>query len=1112
MKTTDDRNLGFSGGDTLARPMRWVRWTALATLVLLVGLLVTGWFLRKTVAERALAGWCAERALACEGKFVRIGSDGATIRGLKVSAGSHVPFEASEAVLHLSWPRLLTPKLIGVSVDEPVVRGTLDDQGLRFYGLEKLGGRPAASESLQLPAIDIAAGRMWLATEAGELSATVSMQGTFPDKGSLDLVVDPAHLQGPGSQFKWSEGIVSLQVAKGRISGEASLMLDRAELKSVSVSNASFDAKMDAADVGDGPMTLSWRGEIAEGSYPGGHLNAAKTEGKASFTELPGLSVSDVMSVLTEAVFKLETSTVSRGEYGADAMTFVAQLTGDTGNIGGPVSLKAVNALAPQGQAQHLASQGMFSRSAEGTLLYVGNAAASGAQVAPGLRRDLTAPLVFSGMLSDHGTSLRSAIDRALTVFDLEMELSAGTRDGVFSFSSREKTVLEAASGLRLAIAPPDVGPWLAIRGAERKVSGNIALLGGGAPNLTLSLDRFQQGSAGLEFISHALKLGPWMAGGKVLSADLETFNMSSAPEMFDLTSRGNLSVSGPVFGVNLKTTSIAGGFHVTRDDVGWQAVPAGAKCVGVKSQGFVFGTIQAQPLQLNVCPSGGGFLSKAGKSPSGAVTLGSVELPFSIGSTSGALKLSRASVDWSSNGGLALTVLASHMDLPLTIGSRTLTLYGEAPRMGISTGRGPPELSARLGQTVFGGSLIPAKVSADSFRFDATSGKGGLSGTLSANAVLIQDYRDDPFYQTLVSDMTATLENGQLAMAGPLRLQASDRTVADTRLNLDVAKLTGQAAIRSRPLAFRRGGLQPVMLSEKLRGMFTYADGDALAKADVDIVSGSMTATGEVTIEQFGFQTTRLGRVEGVNGTVWFSDLLALTTGRRQVVTVGSMNIGVPLTDGRIEFHLDKGKVVSVEKAGFPFAGGRLALAPLEWTLGVRDQRVKVMADAIELSQLVAVLKLPDVQATCTVSGTFPVDFVGSEVQVRDAKLAADAGGGRIAYTGDAVDSAGDSDPNAKLAFDALKDLQFSVLEIGLTGDLMNRTVASVHLLGRNTQPLVFGKNLTMPSGQAFEFNLSLDSDLTELFKSGSYASQQDKFVEILVGMANDRETRQGE
>lgn len=1112
MNTTDDQNVGIPDDDVLARPIRWVRWTVLAVSVFLIGVLATGWFLRKTVAERALAGWCAERQLACEGKFIQIGSHGATIRDLKVRAGDDVPFEASEVSAHLSWPRLFTLKLTGITVDKPIVRGTLDEKGMRFYGLEKLAGQSEGTGELNLPAIEITDGQIFFATEAGELSAAVSMHGTFPQKGTLDLVLDPAALKGAESEFKWSEGAVSLIADMGRVSGDASIVLERADLKTVSITDAVFTAKVDAADIGDGPMTLNWIGSVAEGVIPGGHLSAVRTNGEASFTELPSLSAKDALGALTAAAFKLESADVLRDGYGASSLSLEGDLKGDAGNIGGAVSFAATQAVAPQGGAGVLSSHGTFSRSAEGTLLYVGHTSATDAHVAPDLRQELTVPIAFPGALSDHGGSFRSAAVRALSKFDLDMAFSAGTRDGVFSVSSRQETLLKAASGLRLNIMPPADGPWLSVQGPERAVRGNITLSGGGAPDLQLGLDDLQQGAAGLEIATHAFKLKPWTAGGKTLSADLATFALIIAPDHFDLLSRGRVSLSGQMSGIDLKTTELVGGLHATRDESGWQVQPDGAKCVSVSSQGFAFGSIRAEPVRLNACPQGDGFIRKSGASPSGTVTLGAVSLPFSTGSTSGTLDLAKASVDWSTNGGLAMTVLADHLDLPLVIGSRTLTLSGATPRMGMATSRGAPKLSARLGATVFDGTLVPAKVSAESFTFDGSSGQGGLSGNLNANGVLIQDYRSDPLYQPLISDMAATLTNGQLVMTGPLRLKAGGTTVADTTINLDVVKLNGTAAIRSRPLTFRAGGLQPVMLSEKLRGVFTLAAGDASAKADVDIVSGKLSATGDVTIEKFGFQTTRLGRIEDVNGKVRFSDLLALTTDRGQVVTVGSLNIGVPLVDGRIEFHLDKGKVLGIEQAGFPFAGGRIAISPLQWTLGGNDQRVEVTADAIELSQLVAVLKLPDIQATGTVSGTFPVDFVGSEIRVRDALLAADAKGGRIAYTGDAVNSAADSDPNAKLAFDALKDLQFSVLEIGLSGDLMNRTVASVHLIGRNTQPLAFGKNLTMPKGQAFEFNLSLDSDLTELVKSGSYATQQDKFVKMVVDMANDQDNRPDE
>lgn len=1109
MNTPDDKNVGKSVDETLIEPVRWVRWAVLAVIIVLLGLLGAGWLMRKAVAERVFSGWCEARNLVCEGKFTQLGLAGATIRALKISASGDVPLEAQQVTARLGWPSLFTPEFTGIVIDTPIVRGTLDEKGVKFYGLEKLASSSSEKKNteLKLPAIDITDGRIFLATDAGELSASVSMNGTFPQKGKLDLVLDPASLQTQDSEFQWSEGVVSLSADNGRISGGANVVLEQANLKGISVKDALLEMTIDAADVGEGPMQMNWTGSVAEAAFPGGELRATRTSGSAAFTELPSLTTDAAMAALTRASITLESEKVSHGGYGADSLSLEADLKGDGGNIGGPVAVEARQAVAPQGKAGDVSASGVLSRSAEGTLLYTGSVATQATQLSPETRSKVTKRITLPGVLSDHGAALRATIDRALADFDLTMNFSVGRRADLISVSSRGETVLTTKSGLRLSIVPGADGPWLSVRGQEVLVSGDISLAGGGAPTIQLGLDELQQGAAGFDIKAHDVLLKPWAAGGKTVSADLSTFSLSSATDAFDLRTRGRLSLAGLVSGVDLKSTDINGGVHVTRGETGWQVTPEGAKCVKASSNGFVFGSIRADPVSLDICPQGKGFIRENVSDPEGAVTLGNVHIPFTTGSTSGTLGLPNATVDWSAKGGLAMTILAKELDLPLTIGDRTLTIEGDALRMGVATGKGAPRLSARLEATRFGGTLVPATVSADSFSFDGSSGKGGLSGSLKANAVLIKDYRDDPLYQPLTSDLNATLTDGQLVMTGPLRLKAGGVTVADTTLNMDIIKLTGKAAIRSKPLEFRTGGLQPVMLSERLRGVFTFAEGDMSALADIDINSGKLSGTGEVTVSSFGFQTTRLGRVTGVEGKIHFSDLLALTTDKGQVVTVGLMNIGVPLADGHIEFHLIDGKIIGIEKAYFPFAGGRVALSPLEWTLGGDNQRVEVTAESIELSELVSVLKLPDVQATGTVSGRFPVDFIDNEVQVRDARLAADAKGGRISYTGDAVDSAAESDPNAKLAFDALKDLQFSVLEVGLTGNLMDRTVASVHLLGKNTRPLAFGKNLTMPKGQAFEFNLTLDSQLGELVKSSSYATQQDKFVDIIVDLAKPKQ-----
>ncbi|WP_156945768.1 intermembrane phospholipid transport protein YdbH family protein [Hyphomonas johnsonii] len=1079
-------------------------------LVLVLGGIL-GWVARKTIAEQVVKSWCADRGLVCETTVVRLGLDGATLRDLKVGAGGDVPFRAAEVSAALGWAGLFSPEVTGIVVETPVVRGTLDAKGVRFYGLENLAGSSGGGGSrFNMPPIDVTGGQVFLETEAGTLSAAISVNGTFPQKGELHLAMTPAALKGNGSEFSWSKGIVDMTADQGRIAGKASLVLERADVDGLSIHDAKLDATIDADAAGTGPMRLEWTSSVADALFPGGEVKQGHTDGTATFTEFPGMSINDVLAALRTGVFQVDAATFSMAGFGAAQLHMEADLKGDAGNIGGPVTVAAASASAPQGQSRALSVRGVASRTSEGGLLFSGPATASGVGLTPALRSALTAPIMFPGPLADHGIRLRGAVDRALQDFSLTTEFSTGRKDGEITFTSRQTTELAAASGLHATVTPPDDAPWLAIRGTDRHGGGTIVLGGGGAPDLVLELGSADLTDSGFRISAEALRLKPWAAGGRTLSADLSTFGLESGQGDLTVFGRGWMALSGMVSGFALDSTRLSGGIRAQRHDGKWDVRPEATKCFDLSTQGFDFGSIRVKQLSTDVCPEGGVFVHDRTGAPSGAVRLGAFSLPFASGATSGTVDLANAIIDWSSNGGLAMTIRGDTLDLPLDIGDRTLGISGKAPRMGVATGKGAPKLSARLGATDFTGSLIPAHVSADSFQFDGTSGARSVSGSLSASGVLIRDDIEDPLYAPLTADFSATLKDGHMTMTGPLSLKKDGYIVANTTLDLDIVALTGKAAIRSLPLQFRPGSLQPVMLSERLRGAFTYASGEVTALADIDIDSGRLAGTGEVTVADFGFQTTRLGRVDGVNGHVRFSDLLGLTTDRAQVVTVGAMNIGVPLTDGRMVFHLDNGRVIGVESATFPFAGGTIALAPLKWTLGGTNQRVEVAAQAIDLSQLIAVLKLPDVDATGTVSGRFPVDFEGSQVLVRDARLSADKKGGHLAYTGGAVDAAAGSDSNARLAFDALRDLDFSILEIGLTGDLTNRTVASVHLLGKNTRPLAFGDKLTMPKGQAFQFNFTFDSNLQELVNSTRYSSQQGQFVDVIVDLVNDQKKQE--
>ena len=475
--------------------------------------------------------------------------------------------------------------------------------------------------------------------------------------------------------------------------------------------------------------------------------------------------------------------------------------------------------------------------------------------------------------------------------------------------------------------------------------------------------------------------------------------------------------------------------------------------------------------------------------------------VPVAFSSNAGTVSFTNAQIDWTGGKTASVSAVSDSVSLALGIGEETLSIDGDGLRLGIATRlNAAPALSARLGATKFNGTLVPANVSSSDFRFEGTTGEGGVKGSMSADGVIIRDYRDDPLYQPLTADLDATLSGADFSMSGPLRLASNGITVADTLLRLDVTKLSGMAALESRDLQFEPGALQPWRLSDRLRGVFTDARGGLAAAARFDIVGGKIEGTGEVSVSEFGFQTTRLGRVQGVNGTVAFRELLALTTEPGQTILVERLNPGVPLENGQITFQLVEGTQFKVESAAFPFAGGTLALPPFVWSLGGEQQNIEVTAEAIELAKLVEVLKLPDTRATGTVSGSFPIDIDGTDILVRDARLRADADGGYISYLGTAADSAGAADENAKMAFEALKDFDFTVLELGLDGNVRDRMTISLILEGKSRKGIAYGDGNQVLTGQPFLFNITVNSALGELLRNTQYYTSQKGLTNAVV------------
>ncbi len=1077
----------------LQRPRGGRAWHIVAgfVVVFLGGSLLL-WLLRKPVAEQALAAWCADRDLSCDAKFTELETSGITVSAVKVSAGTAVPAEASEVKATIRWTGLFTPEVTGVTVNGLSLRGTLDGEGLRFGGLERLvqaggGGGPA-------PPVDIRDARVLLETPAGPAGATLNASGTLPRNGTISLRLDPGELGILADRADLRDARLDVHAVDGKLDAELGLGLNQAAFLGYGLEDFELLSRAEFQLDEGGPAAIEWSLRASRIAAPEVRVVDIRTSGRAEFGKRPEASLEAALNALAGAVFEAEAENVSWNGYSVEIARVEGELSGSDGDVSGPLILTTGNASGKEGTVAEMSVAGELQRRKSSPAVFDGKISVNGASLKPDLRREIGAAFSLPGVLEGHVEGLRVALDQALKAFGADTEVKAQTDGKAVILEGTGLAALSSASGLSLRMTPDEGTPWLRAGAGILSVAGNIALSGGGAPSAALDVNAFALGQDEMRLDAATFRLDPWAVGGRSLAADLQGLRLDSRPEKLTLAGSGLLSFTGDAAGVQLARTTIKGGLDAVRDEAGWRVQSTGAPCLAVDTAGMAIGAINIDAVHVDVCPVNGRFM-RQGPVPGGAADLGKLNLPFTMESGSGELILEGAGIDWTAGKALSLTLGADNIDLPLTIGERTLTIAGADPQIDLKTGKGPAQIAARLGATVFGGTMIPANVSARAFTFDGISAVTGVEGTVSGKGVMVTDILADPLYEPISADFTGTVGNNRLLLAAPLLLKETGTAIADASVDLDIVSLDGTASVISRPLTFRAGGLQPDMISDRLTGLFTDASGSMSGDARFTIDGGAIEGSADVRVQNFGFQTTRLGRVSGINGDIAFADLMRLRTAPDQFFTLASLNPGIPLSSGRITFDLD-GDVLHLDSVTFPFGGGTLAVAPFDWALegGLQEQSVAVTADGIDLARLVEILKLPDTKATGTVSGTFPIVFIGNRVEIMDARLKADEPGGRLSYTGGAVGAASSQDSNAGLAFDALRDLKFKVLEIGINGDLAGQMRADLLLAGENVNPLAMGNNLTLPAGQAFEFAIGFDVPLGKLLENNlGLLSQQD-------------------
>jgi len=970
----------------------------LGMIVLVVAVLTAlAWLNRARIGHHYVTNWCSSQGLTCQGEFTALTFGKVELDGIRIESQNALPVEASGVELEIGWAGIFTPEIKRVRVDAPILRAVIENGELGAYGLEEViraqfsgGSGQSGAETSAMPRIEVTDGLMVLDTDAGEITGRFALSGTFPDGGRASAEILPSHLQQASAELAWSRGKIDLLVEDGFITGDIDFAVERAVLERVLLQNVTLRGNL--AKEGE---AVDFQLFATSQSLKFADLQAQSVSASALGTleATDEVSLASIVSALGGLTFSAEGENITASGQSMARAELNLDLEAFDDGLRGPVAGEFERVSIAQGTVENLIASGdvaLGQMKGDLAYRYKGSAVLKQASLARQISTDLLSGLAMPVPFEGHGQALRAGLSGGMDSFDVGIEFDARMQGDTWQIEARRPSLLTAASGLRFSIEPYANQAWLTASQEGGMLSGDIALSGGaGMPSVNGALNMLElDGDGNVHLGLRSMMLAPWRARGRVLTGTIASLELAlGAGARFE--ANGEFGLSGALPGLDLQPTRLIGHISARQGSEGWRVQTHNNSCVGLATDGARSGTLAFEKMALSLCPVDGRLVYQENGQSVGRIRLGDLDVPFLTGDAKGHFAVQDAGVEWFADEGFTIHIKGDRFDLPLTFEDDTLTIESVTPEVTFALDGGPVKIVTKLGRTVFGGSMVPANVVADAFSFEGQTSNSGVDGAMRAGRVRISDLNADPVYQPLIAELEATMREGIVSLSGPIRSQAKGVVIAKAGMNLHLAEFNGEANVIMEPLSFSKGGFQPVHLSELLRGTLTNARGGMTGRADFLIEDGALSGVGHVAFDDLILDTFSAGTVSGVNGRIDFSDMLALTTLPGQEIRIGFMDPGVPLSDGVIKFQIVEGTTTRLESATWPFAGGELGVLPTVFETGgavSRADTIIVEARAWKLDQLIEVLRVPDLKATGTVSGRFPIDLEGANIMIRDA------------------------------------------------------------------------------------------------------------------------------
>ncbi|MEX2647846.1 MAG: YdbH domain-containing protein [Alphaproteobacteria bacterium] len=313
--------------------------------------------------------------------------------------------------------------------------------------------------------------------------------------------------------------------------------------------------------------------------------------------------------------------------------------------------------------------------------------------------------------------------------------------------------------------------------------------------------------------------------------------------------------------------------------------------------------------------------------------------------------------------------------------------------------------------------------------------------------------------------DVEGTLRGGNGALA------------ADVALHHDLALLAGHASATLHPLSFVPDVRDPADLFPILAGTVGETSGTIEAKADL-AWTASRAPDGRAELAIRDLATTAAGvSARAINGVLAFDGLVPPSLPPGQTISIGLLDIGVPLVNGIVAFGLARDGMLQVERAEWRWAEGLVFAEPFTADLGQREWRVTLGVRGLDLGAILALTEVDGLEGTGVLAGRLPLRLGFATVAIEDGVLET-TGPGILRYAPPAGTGVLDSDEaGTTLLLDALANFHYDSLAMTLAGAAGGETTVGLRLMGRNPD---------LYEGYPVALNVNLSGALDTLLRRG--------------------------